>query len=235
MPPPSHDKKRPRFGHGDTAPSRFRDALRSPSLKQLWPWIWSSLPVLVLLEYQAVAPVGDWGLLNLALPYIGGLLAAPFAICILPFVALRRSLRSFALAWLLATIIFVLLMLTSVLIGRSIRMSAFDRLALRSAPLVSAIRSYENDHGQPPPSLEALSPTYLPRVPRTGMMAYPTYRYYVGADAQRYDNNPWALVIDTPGGGINFDRFIYFPRQNYPQNGYGGSLQRIRDWAYVHE
>ncbi len=50
-----------------------------------------------------------------------------------------------------------------------------------------------------------------------------------------HDNNPWVLIVHTPSGGINFDQFMYFPLQNYPESGYGGWLARIRDWAYVHE
>jgi hypothetical protein len=213
----------------------FAEALRAPKLRQMWPWIWSALPVLVLLEYQAVAPVGHWGLLILELPYVLGILAAACCILVLPFVALRRARRLSALAWLVAAVLYLSLAIGGLVIGERIRFWAFDRLAERSVPLVSAIRSYETARGQPPPTLEALVPTFLPRVPRTGMMAYPDYQYYVGPDAQRHDGNPWALVVFTPGGGINFDRFMYFPLQNYPEIGYGGPLARIRDWAYVHE
>lgn len=191
--------------------------------------------MLVLLHYQAVAPVGHWSLLFLALPYLFGLLAAACALVILPFLALRRATRFTTLAWLFAAAIYVPLAIGGLLLGHQIRFWGFDRLAQRSAPLVSAIRSYETAHGQPPPALSALVPTFLPQVPRTGMMAYPDYHYFVGKDAQHYDKNPWALVIFTPSGGINFDQFMYFPLQNYPESGYGGTLVRIRDWAYVHE
>jgi hypothetical protein len=34
---------------------------------------------------------------------------------------------------------------------------------------------------------------------------------------------------------MNWDMFLYFPKQNYPKAGYGGWLERIEDWAYVHE
>ena len=54
-------------------------------------------------------------------------------------------------------------------------------------------------------------------------------------DAKNWDDNPWVLVVFTPGGGINFDRMLYFPKQNYPRSGYGGGIERVRDWAYVHE
>ena len=174
-------------------------------------------------------------LLTFELPYLVGMLAAVCAIFVLPFQALRRANRPSKLAWLLAAIIFLLLAFGGLLLGKAIRHYAFDRLALRSAPLVAAIKDYEAAKGLPPPTLESLIPAYLPQVPRTGMMAYPKYEYYVGAIARDHVGNPWILTISTPGGGINFDEFMYFPLQNYPTTGYGGSLERIRDWAYLHE
>jgi hypothetical protein len=213
----------------------FAEALRAPSLRQTWPWIWSALPVLILRQYQAVTPVGHWSLLYFELPYLIGLLAAACSLLVLPFFVLRRATRFSALAWLLAAIVYLPLAMGGLLIGNQIRFRAFDRLALRSAPLVSAIHSYETDQGQPPPDLSALVPKYLQQVPRTGMMAYPDYHYYVGSAAQRHDGNPWVLVVFTPCGAINFDQFMYFPLQNYPKRGYGGSLARIRDWAYANE
>lgn len=61
------------------------------------------------------------------------------------------------------------------------------------------------------------------------------HRLRRGHDSERWDDNPWVLYVYTPSGGINFDKFLYFPLQNYPSNGYGGVLRRIGDWAYVHE
>ena len=67
------------------------------------------------------------------------------------------------------------------------------------------------------------------------MAAYPEYKYLSGEKVKDYDGNPWVLYVFTPSGGINFDQFLYFPLQNYPSHGYGGSLERIGNWAYVHE
>ncbi len=67
-------------------------------------------------------------------------------------------------------------------------------------------------------------------------MAYPEFRYHTGIEAKdRFANNAWALSVATPSGGINWDMMLYFPDQNYPDRGYGGSLERVGDWAYVHE
>jgi hypothetical protein len=211
------------------------DALRSRVLKKTWPWIWSSLPVLVLLQYQAVAPVGHWSLLFVELPYFLGILASAMAVVVLPFLLLRRGSRMLVFAWLIAAMAYLALAVGGLIVGSCVRSWGFGRLAARSAPLVSAIRAYADANGHPPSALGELVPGYLARVPQTGIMAYPEYQYFVGIEAARYDTNPWVLVVHTPSGGINFDQFMYFPLQNYPTRGYGGSLVRIRDWAYVHE
>ena len=115
-------------------------------------------------------------------------------------------------------------------------MDAFHSLAERSKPLVEAIFAYEKQQGEPPNELNDLVPDFLSSVPSTGMGGYPQYDYFVGAAAaEEYFDNPWVLEVFTPGPGINFDRFLYFPNQNYPETGYSGSLERIGEWAYVHE
>ena len=50
------------------------------------------------------------------------------------------------------------------------------------------------------------------------------------------DGNPWMLTVFTPVGFPDFDQFIYYPSQNYPDYYWGSNpVERIRDWAYVHE
>ena len=113
-------------------------------------------------------------------------------------------------------------------------MNAFHSLAERSKPMVNAIRAYEQKHGNPPDSLDALVPEFIPFVPTTGIGAYPKYDYSVVTNAD-YGGNPWIITIFTPSGGINFDQFMYWPLTNYPAKGYGGWIERVGDWAYVHE
>jgi len=67
------------------------------------------------------------------------------------------------------------------------------------------------------------------------MAAYPNYEYMCGEEAERFDGNPWVLLVRTPSGPINWDMFMYFPLQNYPEAGYGGRIEDVGDWAYVHE
>jgi len=115
------------------------------------------------------------------------------------------------------------------------RMAAFNALAERSTPLVQAIHRFDKENGRPPASLDDLVPRYLPAIPSTGMGAYPRYEYVAGNEAKQRYANPWALYIHTSINFANFDMFLYFPNQDYPSEGYGGILERVRDWAYVHE
>jgi hypothetical protein len=105
---------------------------------------------------------------------------------------------------------------------------------VRSQPVVNAIRRFSEERGRAPKDLQELVPGYLPEVPRTGMPACPAYKYVAGEDGDCY-GNPWALFVNTLCGALNFDMFVYFPLQNYPRYGYGGSLERVGEWAYVHE
>jgi hypothetical protein len=83
--------------------------------------------------------------------------------------------------------------------------------------------------------LDALVPKHIAAIPGTGLRAYPRYNYVTGEQAKDYDDNPWALYVDTSSGIGNWDLFLYLPRQNYPRYGYGGGLERVGEWAYVHE
>jgi hypothetical protein len=119
--------------------------------------------------------------------------------------------------------------------GQRLRSKAFRQLAERAGPLVAAIKAHELKMGYPPAALQDLVPAFLASVPVTGMGSYPTYEYFSGAEAKQHEGNPWVLVVPCGGPGFNFDQFLYFPLQNYPQRGYGGALERMADWAYVHE
>ena len=195
------------------------------------------LPLLLspVLQYLAVAKHGSDIFLWLEMLLVLPLLAALPVLVVAPFLLFSRRLRPWAARALAAAIVLHVATIVGLRLGNSVRMAAFQRLAERSTPLVQAIRSYESRHGTPPADLIALGPEYLPESPGTGIAAYPRYEYRAGEKAARYDGNPWVLTVFTPSGGINFDQFMYFPKQNYPKNGYGGWLERIADWAYVHE
>lgn len=196
-----------------------------------------ALPVVLvpLLHWLAVARFGSQLFLWLQLFIMLPILAAPFGLLIAPFFVFVRHSRPFAIRVFIASAVFAVAAVTGIVLGNRIRMAAFGRLADRSAPLIKAILAYESRHGTPPPDLRALVPEFISAIPATGMAAYPRYEYYSGESASGFDGNPWVVFVPTPSGGLNWDQFMYFPLQNYPQTGYGGSLERISHWAYVHE
>ncbi|MFH0794928.1 MAG: hypothetical protein V2A74_12955, partial [bacterium] len=167
----------------------------------------------------------------LVLPLMAAILAIPVCLVGLAF----KPLRQLSLFLIIPAVLFVGTFFISARIGNVMRIQAFQKLAERSQPLVEAIDRYDKDHSQPPQTLKDLVPQYLPEIPKTGMAGYPEFEYYAGAKAKNYHDNPWVLVVPTPLGFLNWDNFMYFPKQNYPEEGYGGVLERVGDWAYVHE
>lgn len=100
-------------------------------------------------------------------------------------------------------------------------------------PLINAIEQYNLEKGRYPDALSELSPEYIDAIPNTGMCGYPEFVYekaQPGAGFSKY-----MLYIHTPGGGINFDRFLYWPEGGYPDYFYGGYSELIGKWAYIHE
>lgn len=201
------------------------------------PWLWAASPWLIspLAEYLIVGPVGTYYFIMLpgllvfpAFMALAYLLASP--VLLIPRHTRRQRLRCCGLCLVLAGCT-----IAGFRYAGGIRNNAFHRLAQRSSMLVTAIENYDRSHGTLPPDLDSLVPEFLAAIPGTGMVAYPDYHYLVGDAARRYEHNPWILTVHTPYGGINFDKFLYFPLQNYPKRGYGGWLQQMGDWAYVHE
>jgi hypothetical protein len=126
----------------------------------------------------------------------------------------------------------VLLCPPTVFVSAKLRLLGFRLASDRAAPLVEAIHEHARRVGYPPESLDQLVPEYLPSVP--GRL--PPIELVSGDKAREYyQGNPWVLTAIVSTGSVNWDKFLYFPLQNYPSTGYGGWLERIGDWAYVHE
>lgn len=215
---------------------------KSIRLKPKWFWLGvvfcAGVPVLFgcFAEYAAVSPWGsekslwyDVFLFTICLIVLLLLIAISLVLIFLD------RFRQLALLGFVCVVALIGGLVARAMLGNKIRTHGFVLLAERSAPLVEAIKKYEQKNSQTPESLEALVPDFIPRIPFTGMGAYPKYEYVTGEKSKDYDGNPWVLSVFTPSGGINFDQFLYFPLQNYPKTGYGGTLERIGAWAYVHE
>jgi hypothetical protein len=189
----------------------------------------------IIAEWYAVTPFGSdaglWLSIFLVFPLLAVFLLGLFCIILTIFKRIRRI----ALTIILFCSIYFIVAFICMQIGEKIRMHAFHKLAQRSAPLINAIKKFDSDHGRPPRSLNEIVPAYLFEIPHTGIRAYPEYEYYIGGKAAQYEKNPWILMVFTPSGGIDFDIFIYFPKQNYPKYFDSGWFKRIDDWAYYHE
>jgi hypothetical protein len=67
------------------------------------------------------------------------------------------------------------------------------------------------------------------------MIAYPEFTYWKDYNDIQAKPGEYELRIDCTSGGINFDRFIYWPSEEYPDRIQGNWVERIRSWGYVHE
>ncbi len=188
----------------------------------------------IFAEYFAVSTVGSLRpkLLStfVVLPLLVSVLAVPAAATACLFARTRRV----ALQVLIGSTIFAAIVFVSFRVGKAVRTAAFESLARRSAPLITAIKAYEQAHDAPPPTLDVLVPDYLPAIPTTGMKAYSHYAYAVGENGS-LNGNPWRLDVFTPSGFLNFDHFYYYPLQNYEAKLGFDPVELIEDWAYVHE
>ena len=132
-----------------------------------------------------------------------------------------------------AVALFAILGCTSGLSGFAIRKHFFGRLAMRSAPLTEAIEAFRRQRGAYPNDLLALVPDFLPRIPHTGMLGYGPYKYRRATKDSLFRS--YEISVQCGGLGINWDVFMYWPERQYPGYMYGGTAERIYDWAYVHE
>ena len=142
--------------------------------------------------------------------------------------------RKLAFCALLAVSAYVIIGLPLLKLGVEVRRHAFRDLADRGSVLAKAIEQYQRMQGTPPAALEDLLPVYISEIPSTRMPAYGPWEYEVGKPGE-WDGNPWVIYLYCSSGVLNWDMFLYFPLQNYPDEGYGGTLERLGDWAYVHE
>ncbi|HFN4058513.1 TPA: hypothetical protein ACHQNF_002308 [Pseudomonas aeruginosa] len=113
-------------------------------------------------------------------------------------------------------------------LGTGMRMHAYERAGERAAGLVSAIEHYIEAKGAPPERLEQLVPGFVEALPA----GLPPLKMVTGEAALKdFYGNQWALLFEA-GSGLNWDRLVYLPRQNYEQV---ESKTLLGSWAYIHE
>lgn len=144
-----------------------------------------------------------------------------------------RRHRFPSLLWLVCCVVFMGSFIGGIYLRSEVRNAQLHQVIERGQPLIDAIQAYDAKNGQPPPSLNDLVPEYIDQIPGTGIGAWPEFHYSVGKP-NAFDGNDWVLRVQPPCVA-GFDQFFYFPRQNYPEKGYGGGIERIGTWGYVHE
>ena len=115
------------------------------------------------------------------------------------------------------------------------RHDAFVRAEKVGNRVVDALAQYHKNHDAYPITLAELVPAYLPEVPHTGLIGYPDYKYRRGFNDLEERPGDYELYIPCPFGLIDFDRFIYWPSEKYPDTLQGNGVERIGRWAYIHE
>lgn len=63
----------------------------------------------------------------------------------------------------------------------------------------------------------------------TGAAGYSRFTYWPDPD------HGCELSLSTPSGGINFDRMFYWPCRTYPDSLNDEPLEKMGNWAYLHE
>jgi hypothetical protein len=186
----------------------------------------------------APSPIpGLVGFLGLAvdLMLIWAFFAALLTILVAPLFLSFRATRRKATRWAVVSLAFVHCFIVGEGLGRKVWRRGIENFVQRSEPLIRAISDYESREGRPPGSLADLVPVFLPAVPAPGLGGVGRYIYLAGDEAQEYARNTWALRVSVPCHPMGFDQMLYFPKHNFPEEGYGGWLERFGGWAYVHE
>lgn len=191
---------------------------------------------------MARLPEGLTAVLDLFVTLHGTLASLGFALAILAIVYVVRADRAerpglFGSMLLLASpallfVVYFWVFEGPGLVGRA-REAELAALTVRAEPLIAAIRRYEEDHGRPPVSLQALVPDYVRAVPGTGYSTYPEFEYESFADRRPpAEGVPWELRVFTPRGFLDFDFMFYWPGEDYPE---GWPIDPIGSWAYLNE
>ncbi len=175
--------------------------------------------------------IGLWLSFGLPLVLFGAIIALPTALFGFCFNHNRRNSRCLLACALIGIPSFVF----GLILSQPIKRKALEHVMARAEPLIAAIRLYQDANGWPPEHLSALVPGQLTAIPTPGIGVTTEFRYHRPSPDDGSDGNQWWLTVRPPVASVGFNTFIYLPNQNYPKRGWGGVLERIGTWAYVHE
>lgn len=182
----------------------------------------------ILVNAFCITGLGGWTIVGaelLLLPCIfGGVVVFVGSLAALIFRPRSHTLRELAAG----TFLSLTLLLPAVYMAHELRMWGFLLAGERTTPLVDAIERYVEKNKAVPSALTTLVPNYLPELPNR----IPSLKLISGPEVEKnYYGNPWVLFADAGSGILNWDEFIYLPKQNYPSQAY----EQLGAWAYYHE
>jgi hypothetical protein len=107
----------------------------------------------------------------------------------------------------------------------------------RAGPLIAAIDRYRERNGRPPADLQALVPSYIPRIPDPGPLAIDGWHYRPGNDEGSGGWALWVFVREeySPNVWGFGDALVYHPSGQYPRAAYRGIRAWVDEWAYYVE
>jgi hypothetical protein len=181
--------------------------------------------LLALLPYAGAVITQE---ISLNFLFLLGFLAAPAAF----LVSLVRPTRGHGTV-LVQTVMLVGFSAGAVFLYSQLRSLGAWRATERGNRIVEAIDRYRARESKLPASLEDLVPRDLESIPDTGMAAYPWFQYLVASEANSLVAS-YELRVDVYKF-LQFDVLVDWPERNYPDVMYGGGVERMGDWAYVHE
>lgn len=145
-------------------------------------------------------------------------------------IGLFSRFRQLALLVMTCCLIFITTYYVSAYFSSMVRRSNYIAAAVRGTEIVKAIFQYQEDHGAPPANLQQLSPAYIKGIPDTGLAVAPHFEYhFYGKNAPQ-----WELTLqqsDLP----NADTLVYWPGANYPAYLPEGTIEKLGQWAFVHD
>ncbi len=212
-------------------------------------WGWNcALAGLVILLCQAArfAPLPANPVCGLAsipqLMAVGGLalascIAGIGAWCWLIELVLPQRRRGAAHWWRSATlgIILVPVAIALTVFGTGwIAKTAQGRVMRRAEPVIGAIRRYQADHGDAPPTLNSIVPAYLREVPEPGIASAQPFWFSRETDpGTSHRRDEWVLSTRWATPVLDECLLFYLPSENYPVEWGGQPVERIGRWAMV--
>jgi hypothetical protein len=115
------------------------------------------------------------------------------------------------------------------------------RLQNSASPIQNAIRRYERENLRLPGNLKELVPDYLTALPPPTGSAVGEWNYSSGEPDGANGPPGWTLWVVARDGfcprhpGSSGDVLVYRGGDGvYPEEAYGGKLERIHDWGFYH-